>query len=158
MSKGRQDSRSVSFFLVVALLSLAAVPSLAQKQAFSPLDPLAFSSPALRVQPELAHLDDLRSLAGSASFPGGAPLVADWDKFLSNYGGAWTLLLDRRTGLPNLAQGSGVPWVPGRGNHLTLNDVCTYWNASSTVDTASVERMAGKKGTATYYYYRSKPA
>lgn len=142
MSQGRQDPRSISILVFVGFFILAALPSLAQKQAVSPLDSLAFASPGLRVQPDLASVNDLRSLAGGASFPGGAPLVADWDRFCAEKGGSWTLLLDRRSGFPNVVTGSGVPWVPGRGNTLSVDDIRSYMGASAAVDTATLERLA----------------
>ena len=39
--------------------------------------------------------------------------------FLQRNGGDWTVRVDRRTGRADLVQGSGIPFVPGRGNRLT---------------------------------------
>ncbi len=38
--------------------------------------------------------------------------------FLARYGGTWWFDADARTGLVVMARGSGIPWIPGRGNAL----------------------------------------
>ena len=38
--------------------------------------------------------------------------------FVSRYGGEWSFLVDAKTGKIGLAQGSGIPLIPGRGNRL----------------------------------------
>lgn len=38
--------------------------------------------------------------------------------FLLDQGGSWEFVVDRKTGMPTLIQGSGLAWVPGRGNDL----------------------------------------
>ncbi|MEM7245737.1 MAG: hypothetical protein AAF533_10360 [Acidobacteriota bacterium] len=48
-----------------------------------------------------------------------AELDEGWQRFLAEEGGRWWLRTDARTGRPSLIQGSGLPWIPGKGNDLT---------------------------------------
>src|SRR5207244_7377743 len=44
-------------------------------------------------------------------------------EFLAQNGGSWETPVDRRTGRALLFQGSGIPMVPGAGNHLSPADL-----------------------------------
>ncbi len=54
------------------------------------------------------------------TLPEGIPARAGWRGFTAEEGGGWTGSYDLRSGLPLLAEGRGIAWVPGRGN--TLHD------------------------------------
>jgi hypothetical protein len=45
-------------------------------------------------------------------------LKQDWQGFIAGQNGGWKIYLDRRSGLPTLVQGKGIPWAPGGGNAL----------------------------------------
>ncbi len=45
------------------------------------------------------------------------PLRQGWDRFAADHGG-WKISLDQRSGLPLLATGRGIAWIPGLGNQL----------------------------------------
>src|SRR5687767_12814209 len=52
------------------------------------------------------------------------PLVANaverrWEEFRVAAGESWVADVDKRTGRVTYAEGTGVPWVPGRGNRMT---------------------------------------
>ena len=49
----------------------------------------------------------------------GHALRIGWEAFAAEHDGRWEIRLDTRSGLPALASGKGIPWVPGAGNDLT---------------------------------------
>jgi len=52
-------------------------------------------------------------------FAGGEmPAVQGWARFVKEHGEGWDLVVDARSGLPNLVSGQGIPWYPGAGNDL----------------------------------------
>jgi len=63
-----------------------------------------------------------------------------WQNFLAQYGTGWRVMWDKRTGRPNLIEGKGIPFYPGRGNTLNRSDfgeltvdylhkeIMTLWN------------------------------
>ena len=89
------------------------------KQGHTTLDDLVASSPRMGVAQAVLPVEELRSEAAAMEAPGMEAVAADWDRFVTDHGSQWDLMLDRRTGRPALASGSGVPWVPGEGNLLT---------------------------------------
>jgi subtilisin-like proprotein convertase family protein len=57
--------------------------------------------------------------------PAGDALRAAWQKWESSQNGDWQVYLDERTGLPTLASGRGIAWVPGPGNTLEADGPVT---------------------------------
>jgi len=57
---------------------------------------------------------------------GARPGLRGWDRFVRRNGPRWDLMLDLRSGRPNLVQGQGVPWHPGPGNDLSWKDVARF--------------------------------
>ncbi len=49
--------------------------------------------------------------------PAADPLRAGWTAFVAGNGG-WAVHLDHRTGMPVLAQGTGIPWLAGPANDI----------------------------------------
>ena len=114
---------AVLVILTVALLTPALVP----KKAQSSLDDLVMTSPRLLISQNIDTIDNLR--AKRSRIEAVSSLDADlirnldkvaegWDQFLTFTGGQWQMLVDTRTGLPALVEGSGDPWIPGAGNNL----------------------------------------
>ncbi len=89
---------------------------------------LATSVFALAPRPQDARFDArVKTLAGGViglravdlgQLPADDVLRQDWDAFVSGRGGGWSVKLDRRSGLPLIANGRGIPWYPARGNAL----------------------------------------
>jgi hypothetical protein len=85
----------------------------------------------------LAARESIVSLAEAETEALLAPEVhAAWVAFTLGAPGAWQAYADRRTGRVESAEGAGLPWIPGRGNRLTLADV------GGKVDLATLERIA----------------
>ena len=59
---------------------------------------------------------------------------AAWSDFTARqrHRGAWNAGVDRRSGLVEIAEGAGVPWVPGHGNRLELADVADHLGVIGT--------------------------
>lgn len=72
-----------------------------------------------RVDPRLWIVPSAVPLAEAPGKPGGPPA---WIEFRASAGGRWEAFADPRSGLIRYAEGSGVPWIPGRGNPLTWAD------------------------------------
>ena len=116
MQKRRVKWRGV-FLAAVALVAVTAwgqVP----KKAQNTLDDLSMASARLQVQGEVVSAQSLRQERAAMESPELAGTIMDFDRFLTENGSAWTLLLDRRSGRPAVVEGSGIPWLAGKGNTL----------------------------------------
>jgi hypothetical protein len=65
-----------------------------------------------------------------------------WERFLSEAGGEWQGYADQRTNLLEVAEGSGIPWIPGSGNQLTPADLAVARPADGTADLRTLEAIA----------------
>ena len=54
----------------------------------------------------------------------------------------WNAAIDRRSGLVDIAEGAGVPWIPGYGNDLALSDVAAHLRGRAELDTDALESIA----------------
>ncbi len=118
-------------------LLLGAIPTLGQgiKALDSPLDRLAFASDLLAPSEVVAPMEEV-----GASL---APEVADsWHGFRLDAGGQWKAYIDRRSGRLEIAEGSGLPWIPGSGNQLRLADIASQLQGRQQPDLAALERTA----------------
>jgi trimeric autotransporter adhesin len=117
MSCSHRRMPPIALLLIGALLAWAgtATAQTAKKET-GLLDGLAFAADPLKPADEVAPMADLQSAL--------APGVADaWATLTLDAGGEWSATVDRRTGRLEFAEGAGIPWVPGAGNHLTADDV-----------------------------------
>lgn len=103
-----QSSRSTSVVVCIAglLFALHAQPA-AAGSAVRP------DRPERTVEPSRA-----RARAVALEPGAGSPAARAAERFLARHGGTWLFRADPRTGKLELAQGSGLPFVPGRGNRL----------------------------------------
>ncbi len=53
-----------------------------------------------------------------STLPAGDLLREGWERFIADRNGSWAIRLDLRSGLPALASGEGIPWIPGPANSL----------------------------------------
>src|SRR5262245_57469095 len=79
----------------------------------SRFDPLVIGDPSLGLNAASQSVDAL---------PAGDPVRAGWDRFRADYGSRWSVVLDRRSGVPLLVEGQGVPWFAGTGNALPATE------------------------------------
>ncbi len=103
--------RTVYFALLCLVLLPLASSGQVIRDTDDPLDAFALVDPRLRPSPSGATFDS----AASELEPG---VRAGWDGFLHGAGGPWKGYVDRRTGRIDVAEGSGIPWIPGAGNSL----------------------------------------
>ncbi|MFN7960287.1 MAG: hypothetical protein U0002_03370 [Thermoanaerobaculia bacterium] len=72
-----------------------------------------------------------------------APTVRDgWAAFRLVASGEWQAYVDRRTGRLEYAEGAGIPWIPGRGNSLTPQDLAPGLRSGTGVDLGTLEKVA----------------
>jgi trimeric autotransporter adhesin len=95
---------------MLAVLPGAATAQVA-KEGRSTLDGLAFASPRLNPNESLELIDDAQSVVD-------AEVANNWSAFRGE-SGQWTAMVDARNGRVVVAEGEGVPWIPGRGNKLS---------------------------------------
>jgi trimeric autotransporter adhesin len=128
-------SRLFTALAWLSLLSLS-IPSGAvqPKQESSPLDRLTVVDPRLRSAAVIEPIEE----AGTAVAPG---LLDVWGSFQREQSGGWQGYVDRRNGLLEIAEGSGIPWIPGPGNQLSREDVAPHL-AGEQVDLAALEKIA----------------
>jgi hypothetical protein len=101
---------------LVAVLVPAGAQAQVAKQGNTSLDGLAFTSPRLSAGESLDTLDNVQALLPAA-------VSNAWAAFRVGAGGEWNALVDKRTGRVEIAEGSGIAWIPGRGNSLTPKDL-----------------------------------
>jgi trimeric autotransporter adhesin len=120
---------------LVLILGVLAVPVSAQlaKEGQSRLDDLAFARPELRVS---------RSLVDSESLPQRVWSREETSRFRSENGAAWRVLVDQRTGRPNLLEGGAIPFIPGPANKLQPQDFGARCDNPSCIPLAKVESLA----------------
>src|SRR5215213_6356192 len=119
----------------LALVSFSSAASAIEpKEGNGFLDRFAVTDPRLRPAPVIQRIEE----AGSGVAPG---LLDGWSAFQQGEAGTWRGYVDRRNGLLEVAEGSGVPWIPGPGNRLTLQDVAAHLSGSQ-VDLKALESIA----------------
>jgi len=119
--------RALPALVCICLAALSPDPAAAQaaKQGNDPLDRLTRSDARLRAAPVSEPIDRIgTSLA--------VEVRNGWEGFLASAPGAWHGYVDRRTGRLEVAEGAGIPWIPGRGNTLQGGEA----------DLAALERTA----------------
>ncbi len=112
------------------------------KRSQGGLDDLTMASGRVRVPQMVVPAEQVRLEESPMAAPGERMVFEEWDRFLTENGTAWSLMMDRRTGYPALAEGAGVPWVPGRGNGLQLRDLRESLGANGTVTRATLVKLA----------------
>ena len=109
---------------VAALLVVVLAQAQVVKKAQGSLDDLKMVSSRMRVPQEIAQINDMRAAEAQGSVvPVLQEMYGGWDRFQSEVGGAWQVSVDKRSGKPALVSGSGMPWIPGRGNNLSEDAV-----------------------------------
>ncbi|MBZ0112833.1 MAG: hypothetical protein K8J08_10260, partial [Thermoanaerobaculia bacterium] len=123
---------------VVLLTLLTSSPMAAQRindglpselAAKAVVDPLII--PSLEIVPI-----DGWTLDGSGDTAWADFLAAESDR------GAWNAFVDQRSGLLEVAEGAGVPWIPGRGNNLTNNDLAPILQGRAAPSLETLEALA----------------
>ena len=97
----------------------------------------------IKVEPFLRPGKQLVALAESGELL--SPAAHDsWHTFLDQQGprAQWTAAMDRRSGLIEIAEGSGVPWIPGRGNDLRPEDLAADLRGRDGIDLGLLEGLA----------------
>ena len=121
--------------LAAGLVLAAQAGAVVQNQQSGDLHSLTFESARLTVSPDNAPLDEARASVG---------LDADlaFQSFVAASGGQWVAYVDRRTGQLGYFEGSGLAWVPGRGNTLSLDALASAPGLSDAVDLARLDAKA----------------
>ena len=101
----------------------------------SDLHALQVASPRLEQDHATAALAEARQELKAQADSG-------FDAFTAAAGGTWAAQVDRRTGRIAYVEGSGIPWFPGRGNSLRLQDVLRYLAGRPAPDLAAYDRKA----------------
>jgi hypothetical protein len=63
---------------------------------------------------------------------------ATWSNFRAEHP-RWSAVFDRRSGVLEMAEGDGIPLLPGRGNELTKADIAEHLGGKKAVDLAVAE-------------------
>jgi len=126
-----RKAKWVVIAVLILTLSLMATAQVVKK-AQGGLHDLQAASPRTWVGSVVQPLEDVRvqalSVKGAEALSSGPKaaagltqfrtLAAGFDRFVSENGTRWQVQLDRRTGLPALVEGEGLPWIAGEGNTL----------------------------------------
>jgi hypothetical protein len=125
---------AVLLFSVLGLLRPGGAGAQVAHQGAGPLDRLTLVDPRLRPGTASAPFAEVQSLLP-------AEVSSGWARFLTEAGGEWQGYADQRTDRLEAAEGSGIPWVPGHGNHLTSADLQAPLK-DGKVDLRSLEAIA----------------
>jgi trimeric autotransporter adhesin len=130
-------SRSRALPITLALIGLLSLSGIAgaivPKQNEGSLGSMAFVSERLQVFTDPESIDDIRSITGAA-------VTGAWDSFRVEHGD-WNAVIDKRTGALEIAEGQGVPFIPGRGNQLRTADISAFLAGKRSVDLATMESI-----------------
>lgn len=94
-----------------------------------------------KTEPALSPTRDLLAMDQALQSPPGS-VASAWNAFAAATSGQWNAIVDARSGLVEIAEGSGLPWIPGRGNDLMLADLDQFTRGASSIDRATLERLA----------------
>jgi hypothetical protein len=125
-----------------ALLLAVCTPAQVAKRARNTLDDLATASGNLQVHASIVDGNALRQHISVADDPAMRQVYEGWDRFLTENGTKWRCEMDRRTGVPAVIEGQGIPWIPGRGNSLHSVDLRAEMGANGRVNKHVVVRLA----------------
>ena len=124
---------------VMALLSscaLAVALFAPQAGAIRLPDAGSEDAPKVGVIVRAPELDVEPSIDAAQGLQARAAVDAAAQRFLARYPGEWQVTWDSRGDRPNMISGSGIPLLPGRGNHLARADVGLA--PSESVDLATI--------------------
>ena len=127
---------------VVVLLASVAVPAQVVKKGQHTLDDLVMASGRLQVPQAVVPGDQLRAESLAAGDKVMEGVFENWDGFLRDNGTTWEMMVDRRGGRVALVSGSGVPWVPGKGNSLRKADIQGDLGGGGKVNNRTLLRLA----------------
>lgn len=146
-----QDPRSIlampwarlwilSLLLITSLLWSRPSPAVAAvmpSQDDSELADRVKAEPFLRPSKSLVPLASVTSQLSPAA-------SGSWQEFrgAQGSGAQWNAVIDQRSGLVEIAEGSGVPWIPGKGNDLQLADLAAHQRGRSTLRLETLESVA----------------
>ena len=130
----RSETRLLPTILLLALLPSASAAQV-MKEPADPLDALAFSEEGLHPQTAAEPIEDVQAAV--------EPEVRNgWAGFRAQERGEWKAHVDKRNGRIDFAEGAGVPWIPGRGNGLTREDIAAHLGDRKTPDLPALESVA----------------
>ncbi|HSK81774.1 MAG TPA: fibronectin type III domain-containing protein [Thermoanaerobaculia bacterium] len=134
----KSETRLLPTILLAATL-VALLPGAAAAQVIKepndPLDALAFSEEGLSPQTVAEPIEDVEAAV--------EPEVRNgWANFRAQERGEWKAHVDKRNGRIDFAEGAGVPWIPGRGNGLTREDVAAHLGDRKKPDLTALESIA----------------
>jgi len=119
--------------LGLLLLGPGTASAISPSRSDSPLAALSFVSDRLQARAELEPIEDVESALG--------PQVRnDWAGFRGQHG-AWSAVVDKRHGGLEIAEGEGIPFIPGRGNHLTRGDIAAHLGNRTKPDLGTLESL-----------------
>ncbi|MFN7942727.1 MAG: Ig-like domain-containing protein [Thermoanaerobaculia bacterium] len=136
----KETQRSVALSLALALaastLSVPAVSAIAARESGDNTLALRSTlSEKLVTGRDSALLEDTRATLSP-------DIETAWQGFALDAGGQWVAYVDRRSGYVEYTEGSGIPWVPGRGNQLTKEDFQRDSGGAVRVDLTALDQKA----------------
>ncbi|MBZ0100925.1 MAG: hypothetical protein K8I65_02030 [Thermoanaerobaculia bacterium] len=131
----RRDAKFLRGLIAALILSAAALPAQVAKSAESDLDQLTRVSQRLALAPDFRPIDEA---AGGHATKSTAALRS----FLATHDGTWSIHVDALSGHIGSLSGSGIAWIPGDGNALSLEDLDPLLAGKSEVDLEVLDRRA----------------
>ncbi len=125
--------------LAASLTGLLALFSAAEAQVVKepndPLDSLTFVDERLLPKPAPELVEEAESSLDAQTREG-------WHGFRAGQAGEWKGYVDRRHGQIDYFEGSGMPWIPGRGNGLQKADIARHLGKNPAPTLGTLESIA----------------
>ncbi len=136
------DRRSLQLAVIAAAtLALTLAADLLALEPARDRDPelaqLTKSSPRLSPVRHLAAIPIIQ-----AQLPSSTNVAWSQLKTKQQPRGSWIAQVDRRSGLIEIAEGAGIPWVPGAGNKLNFADLKSHLGGRSKANIDTLESLA----------------
>jgi len=130
----RSLSSRLAALLGLLLLGPGTAAAISPSHSDSPLAALSFVSDRLQARPELEPIEDVETALDAKARDA-------WAGFRGAHG-AWSAVVDKRHGGLEIAEGEGIPFVPGRGNQLTRGDIAAHLRGRTKPDLETLESLA----------------
>ncbi|HSG40088.1 MAG TPA: hypothetical protein VLE27_10660, partial [Thermoanaerobaculia bacterium] len=124
----------LSILPLIGALALSPASAQVMKEPTDPLDSLAFVREELEPRQWVEAIESVDSQLDLETREG-------WNEFRRG-AGSWKAFVDRRSGKVEVAEGVGIPWIPGRGNGLTEKDIAAHLGGAKKLGLDALESLA----------------
>jgi hypothetical protein len=125
---------TLTFIILIGQFTLTqGAGAISPKQHEDSLEALTFLSEVLQPRSHPEAFEDMSVMADAA-------VTSAWNSFHATHGD-WSAIVDKRTEKIEISEGKGIPFVPGLGNQLQMEDVSFDSTQAQELDLADLEAI-----------------